>query len=241
MCVDNIFALLYFPITSAIASGRPDVIPSSKSQSQIKEEEETEESTVNTETVSAALTIAATATWLGEALGKRQFSLPVATFLTLLFATIFPTRCRSLRETGEVLGTSLLYLFFATAGAPGLSIADSVRSAFLPIGLFLFVLYSIHGIVLALTRSLIVSWRMRRGSKWDHDLKSESESDEGAFAPQRLLVASSASIGGPATAAALAKANGWTSLVGPSLVVGNLGYAIATFAGIVFHAIFAKR
>ena len=48
-------------------------------------------------------------------------------------------------------------------------------------------------------------------------------------------LASSAAIGGPATAAALAKANGWSSLVTPSLLVGNLGYAVATFAAIVFY------
>ena len=45
---------------------------------------------------------------------------------------------------------------------------------------------------------------------------------------------------GPATACALAKANNWNSLVAPSLIVGNLGYAIATFAGIAFHTYFSK-
>lgn len=45
---------------------------------------------------------------------------------------------------------------------------------------------------------------------------------------------------GPATACALAKANNWNSLVAPSLIVGNLGYAVATFAGIAFHTYFSK-
>ena len=53
--------------------------------------------------------------------------------------------------------------------------------------------------------------------------------------PQRLLVGSSAAIGGPATAAALAKSFKWESLLSPSLLVGNVGYAIATFIGLLFY------
>ena len=54
-------------------------------------------------------------------------------------------------------------------------------------------------------------------------------------APQRLLVGSSCAIGGPATAAALAKSFEWNSLLSPSLLVGNVGYAIATFIGLLFY------
>lgn len=57
-------------------------------------------------------------------------------------------------------------------------------------------------------------------------------------APQRLLTASSAAIGGPATAAALAHANKWKSLLTPSLLVGNVGYAIATFIALAFYSAF---
>jgi len=113
-----------------------------------------------------------------------------------------------------------------------LSIADSVRSAFLPLGVFLSLLYGVHGAILFLVRSIVL---LARGKK-----VGENADDEGAVLPQRLLVASSAAIGGPATACALAKANNWNSLVAPSLIVGNLGYAIATFAGIAFHTYFSK-
>ena len=57
-------------------------------------------------------------------------------------------------------------------------------------------------------------------------------------APQRLLVASSAAIGGPATAAALAKSFRWESLLTPSLLVGNFGYAVATFIGLLFYGVY---
>ena len=71
--------------------------------------------------------------------------LPLATCIIILFTIIFPNIASSLSSTGKALGTALLYLFFATAGAPGLAVADSVKKSFLPIGLFLSLLYGIHG------------------------------------------------------------------------------------------------
>jgi uncharacterized membrane protein len=56
--------------------------------------------------------------------------------------------------------------------------------------------------------------------------------------PQRLIVASSAAIGGPATAVALAKSFNWDSLLTPSLLVENVGYAIATFIGLLFYSVY---
>lgn len=47
----------------------------------------------------------------------------------------------------------------------------------------------------------------------------------------RLLTASQATIGGPATAAALAEANNWPHLVIPGVLMGILGYATANFMG----------
>lgn len=49
----------------------------------------------------------------------------------------------------------------------------------------------------------------------------------------RLLTASQATIGGPATAAALAEANGWPHLVIPGVLMGILGYATANYMGFV--------
>lgn len=47
----------------------------------------------------------------------------------------------------------------------------------------------------------------------------------------RLLTASQATIGGPATAAALAEANNWPHLVVPGVLMGILGYATANYMG----------
>ncbi len=240
LCVDNIFALLYFPITSALAAGKPDPSSLPSSSSENNQRKEIEPNTkefkpkINAETLSATIAIGAIITWLGERFGGSAAALPLATILTIIFTMVFPSRAKSLSLTGEAVGTSFLYIFFATAGAPGLSIAESVRASFLPIGLYLSMLYGIHGLVLFLTRKVVMMNRYKKG-RHRHD----NNVDENSFVvPARLLVASSAAIGGPATAAALAKANKWKSLVAPSLIVGNLGYAIATFAGIMFHKLF---
>lgn len=244
LCVDNIFALIYFPITSALAAGNPD-IPSNTTQDESQEVSDDDTSirtsdensftqNISAESVSATLTVAIAATWIGETIGGQSGGLPLATCLTIIFTVVCPRIAASLASSGEALGTALLYLFFATAGAPGLAIADSVKDAFLPISLFLSILYGIHGSILTLARKFML-WKSRRlnGAQFE-DLESP-------LLPQRLLVASSAAIGGPATAAALAKANKWNSLVAPSLIVGNLGYAIATFCGIAFHTLFLKK
>lgn len=48
-------------------------------------------------------------------------------------------------------------------------------------------------------------------------------------------------VGGPATAAGMAAAKGWTLSLVPALLMGTLGYSIATFValalgrGVIFH------
>ncbi|KAI5062521.1 hypothetical protein GOP47_0023060 [Adiantum capillus-veneris] len=52
------------------------------------------------------------------------------------------------------------------------------------------------------------------------------------FAVQLLLLASNANVGGPTTAAGLATAKGWKSLIVPGILAGIFGVAIATFISI---------
>ena len=47
-----------------------------------------------------------------------------------------------------------------------------------------------------------------------------------------LVIASNANMGGPTTAAAMAVARRWQTLVLPAVLCGTLGYAIATFIGV---------
>ena len=232
LCVDNIFGLLYFPISSALSADREDVTPEEKDasgdavselisnddQEQKQDTAEQGNGNINVKSVSTALSVSATLIWLSERLGGNTGALPLCTLLTVLVASLIPSRrMQPLQQPSQLMGNCALYLFFATAGAPGLAVADSVRASVLPLGFFLTCLYGIHGMILA------GCCRFGKGL--------------GPWKPQRLLVASSASIGGPATAAALAQASGWKSLIVPSLLVGNIGYAVATFAGIAYHAL----
>ena len=141
LCVDNVYALLYFPITSALAKGRPDV-KSSSTTSPDSSLPKDSPGNISVADISTALGLASISTWFGEKIGGPfSASLPVSTLFTILLTTILPksiTKSKStrdkgetslfaipasmtlqnLRPAGEVLGTSLLYLFFATAGAP---------------------------------------------------------------------------------------------------------------------------
>jgi uncharacterized membrane protein len=228
LCVDNLFALAYFPITSALASGQEDVGRNSVNESlamnqRDEKEVDLENLPISVQQASTALSLAALTTWLGEKLGGTVGALPCTTILAVALASRAPRSFMAgIQPAAHLLGTCCLYLFFATAGAPGMAVADSVRASLLPLGLFLSILYGVHGLILI---GCYFLWG-RRGTD--------------AFVPQRLLVASSAAIGGPATAAALAQANEWTSLLAPSLLVGNLGYAIATFCGLAYHAAFLQ-
>jgi len=225
LCVDNIAALIYFPVTSALASGRPDVeLDNSNQQSDIDTNLEVDKSAFSVARVSTVLAIAATCAWIGERIGGESGSLPCSTIVTLIFALMGPESLNnSIRPSAEMLGTVLLYQFFATAGAPGLRIAESVKASFLPLSAFLVCLYGIHGAILYLCHKIVTRFKPL---------------DQGFASPQRLLVGSSAAIGGPATAIALAQASGWKSLIVPSILVGNIGYAIATFLGIGFFSIY---
>jgi hypothetical protein len=201
---------------------------------------------------------------------RLDLSLPITTLLAVSFSTFYPpdlflspTTTRSSRgrgrgrgrrgrgddgsdiaRAGQTFGTSLLYLFFATAGAPGWKLKDSIQTSFPSIASFLILLYGVHGCVLLGTRWLIshviASSSMGVKDSTDSDSCNDRRKDfwKKVAAPQRLLVASSAAIGGPATAAALAKSFRWESLLTPSLIVGNVGYAVATFIGLLFYSVY---
>ena len=51
------------------------------------------------------------------------------------------------------------------------------------------------------------------------------------------MVASNAAVGGPATAAAMAAARGWTSLIPAAVMLGGLGYGVGTWLGLWVHSI----
>ena len=306
LCVDNVMALLYFPLVSLLASryrdcddddddDDDDPVPSGGGDGVDRDdgvsvEGEGDDPSSPMEALSHAMTLAAVLTALGQLLNSQlrrltvllggataesprfNLSLPITTLLAVLFSTYYPpdlflspttTTARprdgngddddnnnNIARAGQTLGTSLLYLFFATAGAPGWRLKDSIQKSFPSIASFLVVLYGVHGCVLLGTR-----WFLTRSSAIDTSSMDGKDSEDNndnddyvdgrkhrfwkkVVAPQRLLVASSAAIGGPATAAALAKSFRWESLLTPSLLVGNFGYAVATFIGLLFYGVY---
>ena len=134
--------------------------------------------------------------------------LPTATAITVLLATATPPAVsRFLKPSGDALGSCLLFVFFATAGAAG----GALERAFAHPALFayLFALYAVHALGVFLVGKKLLK-----------------------FTTKELLVASNANVGGPATAGALAAGKNWTDLVVPGMLVGNLGNAIGTFVGL---------
>jgi uncharacterized membrane protein len=185
LCIDNIMALVYFPITNMLAANRPDIATEEMVESSITQ---TKDEDFSVQSITTTLALAASLLWMGKMLGQLLLGdtsamLPVCTLLSVVLATWGPSRLlQPVQEPASTLGSMALYIFFATAGAPGLAVADSVQVAIWPLSLFLVSLYSIHGAILACCQ-------------WS--------STNGWALPQRLLVASSAAIGGPATAVAL--------------------------------------
>ena len=57
------------------------------------------------------------------------------------------------------------------------------------------------------------------------------------FNLEDTIIASLANIGGPTGAASLAVSKGWRQLVGPSILVGTLGYVIGTYMGLLVGGI----
>lgn len=133
------------------------------------------------------------------------------TLLSLIVANFMPAVVIRKIQFDYHLGTIFMYVFFATIGL-GADLSAMVDVA-LPMVIFLIILVVVHIILLV--------WL---GARFK-------------FSLAEMMIASSACILGPAAAAALAASKGWRHLVTPGMLVGVLGYAIATFIGITFTAI----
>eukprot|EP00439_Symbiodinium_sp_Y106_P037835 s3266_g4.t1 len=118
--------------------------------------------------------------------------------------------------SGEALGWPLLYIYFASAGFTVGAVEFLTLIKFSPLIDFGIALYGLHLCVLLAAGRFL-----------------------GLSRPE-LLVASSANIGGPATASSLASAKGWDQLKRPALLVGTFGNATASGLGILLFRILSR-
>ncbi|GAB5034390.1 Hypothetical protein NocV09_01900120 [Nannochloropsis oceanica] len=148
-------------------------------------------------------------TWVGEGLLSGAISsLPIISLLSVTIATLFPRACASITEPAGHLAVILMNLFFSVTGAQGK--LGKVLATAPRLFLFSAVQLFVHlAFLLGAGRGLF------------------------RLPFKELLIASNANVGGPTTAAAMAGSKKWKSLVLPGILTGILGYASATFIGLV--------
>lgn len=128
------------------------------------------------------------------------------TILTVTLATLLHKQTERIQGADEV-GMFLLYLFFTVIGLRA-DFMEVVRN--IPV-LFLFCLV----IAVANLGFVLIAGKLLRQNL------------------EELLLSSNATLGGPASAMAMAISRGWSNLVVPGLLAGLWGYVIGTFVGIV--------
>lgn len=165
-----------------------------------------------------AIAVSAVLCYLGttvaRVIGYRGGSITVITALTVTLATAVPGFLAPLISSGNVLAAIMMQLFFASVGASG-SIAVVINTAPM-LFMWSFIAISIHlGLCLAFEKIF-------------------------KFSRKEIVLASNANIGGPTTAAGMAAAKGWRSSLVPALLIGILGYSIATFIGVGMSEVFRR-
>ena len=217
LAADNLMNALYFAGLFALAKGVMPREDDEEDGSMVEDsgaavEGEGAGEPFNVLNASYALAVAASvgyaAKLISGALGLRGMDIPIITLITVVLATAMPKRLGALAGSGEALATLVMQAFFVAVGASG-SITLMITTA--P-SLFFFSCLQV---------AVHLAFLLAVGKIFMFDR---------AFA----LVASNACVGGPTTAAAMASSKRWKSLIVPSMLVGVLGYTVATFLGIAF-------
>lgn len=163
--------------------------------------------------VAYSLAAAGVILWLSQTLGDTIKSAGWISWntkiiwVTTLALLVAQTRLKKFFKVSYLLGMMVFNYFFFSMGA--ISSLKEVVDYGPRVFVYVTTVVAVHGIIVLGVGKLIRA-----------DLP-------------RLLTASQATIGGPATAAALAEANNWPHLVVPGVLMGILGYATANYMGFV--------
>lgn len=130
----------------------------------------------------------------------------ILTTITMLLATFMSSFFENIKGAQDI-GMFLIYLFMVVIGVPA-SISTILKKA--PLLLVFCGIMVIVNMVVVLIATKLLKFNLEEG-----------------------IIASNANIGGPATAAAMAISKGWTSLIGPSILVSIFGYIIGNYFGII--------
>lgn len=145
---------------------------------------------------------------VAELIKYPSAQLLILTTMTVTIATIFHEKISALSEAFPI-GIAIMYLFLGMIGA-GVDILTMIESGMM-LALFAFIILSVH-----LTSVLLLSKIFKIGLP-------------------EALIGSNACILGPPTAAAMAGAMGWRTLVTPAVLTGTFGYATANFVGVALY------
>jgi uncharacterized membrane protein len=211
VAADNLAMALYFLVLFALAS-----MPGLRRRFVERVREGTGDvpqtptgSRVGARSMATALAVAATMCAAGYGLAVAvdvpSSGILFVTALTVTLATLFPGWLGALAGAHE-LGVVLMQVFFAVIGASA-SIGLVLRHGTM-LFVFAMVILAVHLV------AILVAGRLLR-----LDLAE-------------VVIASNANMGGPTSAAAMAVARRWDTLVIPAILCGTLGYATATFIGV---------
>ncbi len=128
------------------------------------------------------------------------------TTISVIVATFFTEPVEKMNGSQEI-GTYLIYLFLFVIGVPA-SIYTVITEA--P----LLLVFTLIMVVVNMLFCFIAAKCLK-------------------FDLEDAVIASNANIGGPTTAAGMAISQGWTSLVGPAMLCGVLGYVVGNYAGTI--------
>ena len=236
LAADNVFALAYYPLNAWLAR-REGFVPYAERSSVDQEamraiglDVEVEEDdvpasdeprhrappTIAADDVLGAVFTSVALLTVGRIISPDMMG-PVATLLTVLFATLAPKSITDpLAEAGQVVGEALIFIIFVISGAAAANLTALTAST--DVFTFLLVLYSCHFAFVLLPPALPFVPYERRDA----------------------LLTSNACVGGPATTAALTQVLGWRDLTVPGVLIALLGNAAGTITGLSLAPLLAS-